>query len=248
MQNTFNLLLLKYTLPIILIGLFSCDKAFLDSGSEVSREIIISEPFTALRFNNIFDVTLVQDTVNKVIFTCGENLQPYVSAVIKDNMLVLNHTEKNNWSRKYKHIQVEIHVVAIPSIHIYSPISLKTIGVLKGSSFWLCDFGKFSDVNVTVDVKACSVFMTSDNFGLFKINGKADKTELWGWGSAVVRTDSLIAQSCHVKHRGFSDIYVNVVNQLNVSLEFTGNIVCVSKPQTIVIEKKTSSGSLIIKE
>jgi hypothetical protein len=89
--------------------------------------------------------------------------------------------------------------------------------------------------------------MTSDNFGTFTVKGKAGNANLWGWGSAVVHADSLISQTCLVKHRGFGDVYVNVLNQLNVSLEFTGNVYCVTNPTKVVIEKKTSSGELLFK-
>jgi hypothetical protein len=231
----------------MLMGLQACDKALFDSGPETSKEVIINEPFTSINFKNIFDVTMVQDTVNKVIFTCGENLLPKVSAEVINQQLTFDHTEKDNWSREYKHIKAEVHVTTSPTIHVNAPINLRNADTLKGNTFWLCDYGKFSDINVTVNVKSCSVFMTSDNFGTFTVKGKAGNANLWGWGSAVVHADSLISQTCLVKHRGFGDVYVNVLNQLNVSLEFTGNVYCVTNPTKVVIEKKTSSGELLFK-
>jgi hypothetical protein len=242
---------MKNLIPLILfmlltvIALSACDKSLFDSGHETNREIVINDAFTKLDFQNIFDVTMVQDTVNKVIITCGENLQNKVSATVSNGTLTLDHNEKYSWSRKYKHIQAEIHIVSIPAISIHAPISLTSIDTLKGETFWLLDYGKFSDINVTLNVKACDVYMTSDNFGIFKIKGKCETADLWGWGSALVRADSLVSKQCHVKHRGFNDVYVNATEQLTVSLEYTGNIYYTGNPKTITIEQKLSSGSLI---
>ena len=243
-NKTHNIYIISCLLTII--GLLSCDKAFFDTGTETSREIVITETFSSINFKNIFDVTIIQDTINKIIITCGENLQAKVSAVVKEGQLVLDHSETNNWSRKYKHIQAELHVITSPSIHVNAPINLKSIGTLKGELFWLCDYGKISEIDINIDVKSCGIYMSSDNFGVFKIKGKCENADLWGWGSAVVKADSLLAKNCHVKHRGFGDVYVNVSQQLAVSLEFSGNVYYTGNPSKIAIEEKLSSGSLIL--
>lgn len=242
MKRNIRLLLLAITL---VVGLTACDKSLFDSGPETQREIIIKEAFTKIDFQNIFDIVMIQDTVNKIIITCGENLQDKVSATVSNGTLTLDHNEKYNWSRSYKHIQAEIHIVSIPAIAIHAPVSLISADTLKGEIFWLLDYGKYSNINVTLNVNACDVYMTSDNFGIFKVKGKCKKADLWGWGSALVRADSLVAEQCHVKHRGFNDVYVNVTNQLSVSLEYTGNIYYTGNPKSITIEQKLSSGSLI---
>lgn len=223
----------------------ACDKALFDAGPETEFAIDIKEPFTMLDFKNIFDVTLVQDTVNKVIVSCGANLQTKVDVKVVDNVLCFDNSVKDIWSREYKHIKLEVHLVKSPSIKIHAPILLRNRGVISGNTFWLCDYDKFSDVNLTLNVKTCSIYMTSDNFGVFTVKGKAEKSDLWGWGSAVVHADSLLTQTCHVKHRGFGQVYVNVTNKLAVSLEFTGNVYCTSKPTSVTIEKQLSTGQLI---
>ena len=232
-----------YMVPLLLI--ISCNKALFNAGDTVTRELKIEVQFSIIDIENIFDITLVNDTVNKVLVTCGENLQPYVSIKVKDGILYFDHSVKENWSRSYQKIKLEVHLTFGPRIDIHEPISLKTIGVFKADYFALIDFWKVSEVDINLDVHTCGIYMSSDNFGYFKVKGKAQTADIWGWGSAYVLADSLVTQNCHVIQRGMADVHVNVTGQLAVSLEFTGDVYYRGNPTEVIIEKQTSTGRLI---
>jgi hypothetical protein len=193
----------------------------------------------------MFDIVLVQDTLNKVLVTCGKNLQSYVSIGVVNNILSLEQHTKNNWSRKYEKIQLEVHLIDIPALYIHEPSNIKNKGILKSTDFTLCDFGKFSEVDLNIDVNSCGIYMTSDNFGYFKIKGKCVYLDAWGWGSSVVRADSLKAENCNVLQRGIGSVYVNTSNELKVSLEYSGNVYYTGNPSSIIVEEQKSTGQLI---
>jgi len=230
---------------LVIFGLFACDDALFDAGSETSHEIVFKEAFSIIRFNNIFEVTIIQDTINKVIFTCGENLQSKVSTQIINGKLILDHSEKSNWSRKYKHIKAEIHLITSMYFEIIAPVNLKTIGILRGKNFILKDYSGVSEFDVNLDVENCNIAIVYDSYGFFKIKGNCINTYIEDYGSAVIRADSLQTINCKVKHLGFADLYVNASKKLNVSLEYTGNVYYTGNPSEIVIEKKLSTGNLI---
>lgn len=231
---------------MLLLMFTSCNKALFDAGDTVTTIKVVNEPFTTIDIENIFDITLVNDTVNKVEVTCGENLQSYVSVNVKDGILYLDHSVKQNWSRSYEKIKLKVHLTFGPRIDIHEPISLKTEGVFKCDNFTIIDFWKVSEVDVAIDADFCGIYMSSDNFGYFKVKGKAQSADIWGWGSAYVMADELvIAGNCHVKQRGMADVYVNVAGQLSVSLEFTGDVYYKGNPSQIIIEQQLSSGRLI---
>ncbi|HEY4787673.1 MAG TPA: DUF2807 domain-containing protein [Bacteroidales bacterium] len=223
----------------------SCNKALFDAGDTTTREVNIDSAFSTINIENIFDITLVNDTLNKVLITTGENLQSYVSIEAKNGVLYLNHSVKENWSRKYQKIKLEVHLTSGPHIDIHEPISLKTKGVFKCDNFVIVDWWKVSEVDVNLDANFCGIYMSSDNFGYFKVKGKTQTADIWGWGSAYVHADSLVAQNCHVLQRGMADVYVNVTGQLSVDLEFTGDVYYTGNPTEVIIEKQTSSGRLI---
>src|SRR5664279_3594772 len=97
-----------YIVSLLLI--VSCNKALFNAGDTVTQEIKIEGQFSFIDIENIFDITLINDTVNKVLVTCGENLQPYVSIKVKDGILYFDHSVKENWSRTYQKIKLEVHL------------------------------------------------------------------------------------------------------------------------------------------
>jgi hypothetical protein len=239
-------LLKNNSLPLIALIILSCSKnGFLDSGKNITREVFIERDFSSIDIKNMFDITLVQDTVKKVFVTCGEHLQRYVSVTVRDTILLLDHTAKFNWSRKYEKIKLEIHLVTTPRIDIHEPVKLKTMNTLKGGNFIFKDWSRVSEADISLDVRSCGIFMVSDNFGYIKLKGKSTSAYLEGWGTCQLRADSLTITNCYIQHRGLSNIYVNVTAQLIVSLEFTGNVCYTGHPGQLIVVKQTSSGRLI---
>lgn len=225
--------------------LLSCKDGLFDSGPTITREVEITGTFSTINFKNMFDVVLVQDTMDKVLVTCGKKLQSYVSIGVMDGILNCDQDTKYNWSRKYEKIKLEIHFIALSEISIHEPVNIKNKGILNGPTFTLVDYGKFSEVELTVDLGICGIYMTSDNFGYFKIKGKCGFADIWGWGSSLVRADSLAAVNCNVLQRGIGSVYVNVSNELTVSLEYSGNVYYTNTPASIVIKEQKSTGQLI---
>jgi len=223
----------------------SCKDGLFDGGTTSIRQVNIMEPFTSIRIDNIFDITLMQDTQNKVLITCGSNLQSYVSVSVNNEVLILDQNAKFNWSRGYEKIKLELHLTEVPSIIANEPVSLKSKGSLKGDKFILHVLAGVNQVDVALQVNYCGIFMVSDNSGYFKIRGKSVSAYIEGWGSCQVRADSLVVTNdCFVNHRGIGDVYVNATSLLGVTLENTGNIYYTGHPSQIVVNQK-STGRLI---
>jgi len=234
-----------FSLILLILAFVSCKDGLFDSGITVTRENKIEQPFSSIDFKNIFDVVLVQDTVNKVLVTCGKNLQSYVSIGVINDVLTLDQDTKFNWSRKYQKINLEIHFSTIPQIIIHAPVNIKSKDNLKGDSFLLVDYEKLSEVDIAMDVNSFYLYMSFDNFGYFKFKGNCNYASLWGWGSCTVRADSLMTADCDVLQRGIGSVYVNVSNQLTVSLDYSGNVYYTGTPASIIIKEQKSTGQLI---
>jgi hypothetical protein len=230
-----------------ILGVFlytSCtNDALFDAGPEKTTTISL-EDFSVIEAKNTFEVELVTDTVNLVKITCGENLFKYIHIDVSNGVLNLNHDISQNWSRKYKKVRLELHTKPFDLVNIRKPIKLFNHTTYIGGSFSLVDYGKFSEVDMDVDVDYCLIAMSSDNFGQFKIKGRATNADIWGWGSCSTHADSLITESCNVLHRGMGNVYVNVKSQLTVSIEFTGNVFYSGNPKEVIIQSKKGSGNL----
>ncbi|NJO91700.1 MAG: hypothetical protein HC831_24100 [Chloroflexia bacterium] len=187
---------------------------------------------------------LVSDTTNKIEIVCGEKLFEDIEIAIKDGILSLDHHLTAKWSRNYSKIILRLHSKPFERINIRKPAKVFNSDVYKGNSFSLIDWGKFSEVDLTLNVEYCLIAMSSDNFGQFKIKGKAVSANLWGWGSANVRADSLITENCEVLHRGMGDVYVKAQNHLKVDMQFTGNIFYSGNPSEITIVQRLGTGNI----
>jgi hypothetical protein len=239
----------KYTyLFLLLLVTFSCEEAGLyESGSEVSKEYIIKEEYAEIDFDNIFDVTLMSDTITKVVVTCGENIQNHVEIAVKsDNFLHIGSDIKSNWARDYKKVKIELHLNKGIRIDFNQPVKLSTKDTLKIPSLYLVNWAFVAEVDITIATNSFSLDVGSKDFGYYTINGTTDKSQYWiGGGSCYVRAENLVSKNCIATNRSMGDLYLNVTNQLNASLDFKGNIYYKGNPKEVILEHQYSSGKLI---
>lgn len=241
---------MKHSLVIFLFFLcffliVSCDRAMFDAGPPDSKKIDLQEGFSRIMINKTFDVTLVPDSVNKVIFKAGKNLLPEVDATIKDNVLWLDYDIHYNWSRKYEKIKAELHLKEIPVIQVMEPSRITTTDTFRTDHFSLEDWGKFAEVNVIISVNSCSIGMSIDNFGSYKIRGVAANSYFSANGSASINASELVCQNSTVESSTIADILVHATKTLNVRLASSGKVYYWGNPQISLV--KTGEGVLIKK-
>ncbi|HEX3008193.1 MAG TPA: DUF2807 domain-containing protein [Bacteroidales bacterium] len=227
-----------------LVIVSSCiDDALFNGGPTKTQEISLAD-FSVIEAKNTFEIELVSDTVNKALVTCGANLHQFIGVKVVNDILYLDHDIKNSWSRDYEKVKIELHTKPFSSINVRKPVKLTTKGIYKAPGFSIVDWGKYTEMDVNLDVDYCAIIMSSDNFGQFKAKGKAGNADIWGWGSCFVRADSLITSNCNVLHRGMGNVFVNATNSLNVSIEFSGNVYYSGNPAQVNIQNHSGSGSL----
>jgi hypothetical protein len=233
-------------LVLFVSSIYSCsDNALFDSGKTTTREILIKQNITAFEAESIFDITVVQDTINKILITCGENLQQFVNITIKNDTVHMKQLTKENWSRKYEKIKLELHTNQNLHIDIREPVHLVTRGIFSVPNFVVWDWTMFSEIDVNLNVDYCELINSPEHFGVIKAKGKSKSTFLWNRGSCKFLTDSLESASCYVIQHGWGDVYVNATELLTVSLEFTGNVYYFGQPAQINIQNQLSGGRLI---
>lgn len=236
----------NYIYIIVLFIATSCiDDALFNGGEVVSKTLDLPD-YSTIEVESSFEIELLSDTVNKVVVRCGENLHPYIKIEVVNDILYLKHEIKNNWSRKYERVKLELHTKPFSRINVYKPVRIYTAQVYEAPTFAYVDFMKYSELDVNVNVSYCLIGMSSDNFGQYIIKGHSDQAELYGWGSCLVNADSLQTKSCYVLHRGMGNVFVNTSGQLDADIQFTGNVYYSGNPAHINLQR-TGSGNLIKK-
>lgn len=238
--------IVRYIILTLTILCFTqCKDELFNGGDTITKEFRITEPFNNIEITADFDIELVQDTVNKAIVTCGENLMNDVQVTAENNNLTLNHDVKYNWSRDYSKIQVKLHLKSISYINVRKPCHIFTTDTFKTDNFYFVDWNKFTEMDVCLETYNLYLVMSSDNFGRFTLRGKAVNAGIIQWGSAFILADSMRIENCNVEHRSAGDVHINVAKELRVSLKSIGNVYCSSKPDTVIITEQLSSGKLI---
>lgn len=195
----------------LLVLFFSCKKAedracFKGVGKETTLEIpLVSFDKMLLKEHLIY--VLVQDTVNKVVLSGGENLLNFIEVDVTDGMLTLSNENRCNFLRSYKKkVTAEIHFKTL--------INLEFIGTEELSNKGTLELGWFT-------------MLIRDGAGPVKLNMHADAvfaTISHGWGDFTF-TGEVNHANLNVRSNGFCDTYgLNVADSLIVISKTQGAI------------------------
>lgn len=230
----------------IALTLTSCDKlALFDAGDTITREVHFEGSISAIDINSIFEIVLVQDTINKALITCGENLQHDINIELKKSILYLSSTVKYNWSRNYEKVKLELHLISIPRLDVRKPSYIATRDTFKTYEFFLIDWGKFTELDATLDTKSCYIDASSLDYGKYTVKGRSINATFYCNGSSFIYANDLKVQYCTVKQKSIGDVYVNVSDALSVTIENTGRVFYYGNPSTIEIKNSFPKERLI---
>jgi hypothetical protein len=220
-------------LPVIIvlvIACYSCMQTVIWDEGEVAVRTVRTVNYDTIEFRGIFDVLLVQDTIDFVNIFCGENLIDHVRTYQKKRYIEISESSEMNWTRSYKRTLVEMHFTQISQIYIHEGVSIKSLAPVKSPFLSIRDNSGVSDIEIEIDCSGFALWVSRDNFGIYKINGTAGYTCLEPDGSAHFRTENLLTDSCHINHNGIGDCYVNVKRILEGNIAGKGRLLYRNKP------------------
>jgi hypothetical protein len=231
-------------LVVIMITLYSCMQTVIwDEGEEAIRTVWTVN-YDTIEFRGIFNVLLVQDTTDFVKIFCGENLINHVRTHQTKRYIEISETSEMNWTRSYKRTMVEMHFTQISQIYIHEGISIKSLSPVKSPFLSIRDNSGVSDIDIEIDCSGFALWVSQDNFGVYKISGTAGYTCLEPDGSAHFRTENLVTDSCYVNHLGIGDCYVNAKSILKGSITGKGRLFYKNNP-TLRVNIENNAGKII---
>jgi hypothetical protein len=190
--------------------LVSCQK---DEGAWVEKKIELKD-FSTVVFNDIFDILLVQDTVNYVIASSGENLIGNILFTENNGVLEFWQKAETNWNRSYRHTYLELHFENLNNVFVKNCINLKSADTLLLQNFAIDDHSELSEIDIKINCDNLSMAVYGENCGIYKVSGNAQNCALQLEGSAHFITDDLTVDSAYVLHNGIGDCFVNASKKL----------------------------------
>ena len=241
---------IMFFIAFLIFGLQSCKKAkdrscFKATGDEVTKEIPLGS-FEFMELHPHLEYELIQDSLDKLVITGGENVVNFVDASIVDNRLYIKNKNRCPFFRDPKKmIKVEIHFTTLYNLHYEGSERIFSKDTLQLPYFTLT----IRDGAGPVALKLNSEIIQADilhGWGDYTLEGKAKIARIGARSNGFCDTRKLlVTDSIYVASETSGDMYVNVGNlPLYGYIKSIGNVYYTGSPSPIqVIE--SSSGKLI---
>lgn len=235
---------------ILLITLLtSCSKGhrcdcFVSNGSEI-EEIRPLNEFTELEINNVFEITLKIDTINKIKIITGKNLIKGIETVVENNRLFIKNTNKCNWARNYiGKIKLEISLNTLTYLNLKGSSDLTCTDTIHGTDLIVDNWADISNLYLTLDYSSI-IFALHAGTGNIILKGKTISGNYWNNGYSNFDLSNLITTDCVVMSNSTGFTNINVKHEVNARLFNSGNIYLKGNPQ-IITNSQHGTGKLVI--
>jgi hypothetical protein len=234
----------------VLFGLFSCKKAedrscFKATGNEVTKEIQL-DAFEYMELYPHLEYELIQDSLDKLVITGGENVVNFVEASIQDNRLYIRNKNRCPFLRDPKKvIKVAIHFTTLNNLHYEGSERIFSKDTLRLPYFSLT----IRDGAGPVDLKLNSEVVFADilhGWGDYTLEGKTKIARIGARSNGFCDTRKLVVtDSIYVASETSGDMYVQVGNlPLYGFIKSIGNVYYSGNPSPIKVVQ-SSTGRLI---
>lgn len=203
-----------YYIIILSFSFLACKKAneracWKSVGDQTSVEIGLPE------FNYVFlgphlKYTLVQDTVNKIRITGGENMVGFVSAEMVNGIMTIENNNTCNFLRTYKkELEVELHFKDLVKVQFEGTKPLVCANQLQLQNIVFVIRDGAGHVDLDINANALDLVVTH-GWGNFNLHGSVNYLRLEvrsnGFGDSY---DMSVNDSLHVITSSQDDVKVN---------------------------------------
>jgi hypothetical protein len=239
-----------FTVGLLVIGLQSCKKAedrscFKSTGNEITKEITL-DIFEQMELHPHIEYELIQDSLNKLVITGGQNVVNFIEATVSDKRLVVRNVNRCPFFRDPgKKIKVEIHFTSLYNLHYEGSERIFSKDTLQLPYFTLT----IRDGAGPVDLKLNSEVLQADilhGWGDYTLEGEAKVAKIGAKSNGFCNTRKLlVTDSIYISSETSGDMYVQVGNlPLYGHIKSIGNVYYSGNPSPIQVVT-SSSGKLI---
>ncbi len=232
--------ILKYLLmiPVILIMIVSCQEILFNDDPE-SREIML-ENFSKIKVNGIFNITLIQDSLNKLVISGKHRISDIEADVNNDTLKI----DQKSFSIEPERNSLELHFTTLQYLKTQHPVKLTVKDTIKADFFCYMAIGEIEEVYITIDCNYLIIFGGHNTLGNLFISGKCGYADLSARYGASLDAEGLICKRTEIYNSSAGDIRVNAAEEIKAYIVGTGNIYYRGKPAINLVEN-TGSGRMI---
>ena len=245
----------KIVFIIWILFFYSCDSenavdCFQRTGDIVTINAEVGD-FTRILVNPNVEMILKQGDETSVIIQSGDNLIDEVSAIVKEDQLILENTNDCNFVRSFNQTKVFVTAPNITEIRSATQFDISSDGILSYPSIKLLSEDFLENTGNTtgtfhLQIDNQNLQVISNNIASYFISGKTLSLNVsFVSGTGRFEGMDLVADEVTVFHRGTNKIIVNPQISITGEIRSTGDVVAVNRPPLVEVQE-FFSGRLII--
>ncbi len=234
----------KYLFLVVLLLLIGCKKpyerpCFKSSGKLITKTLVQGD-FTNLILHPYVEYELIQDSLNYIEITCGENLFPFIDVHVQDSALSIKNNNTCRFLRGYdKNVKAKIHINLLYNIYFDGTNKVYSDDTIKASYCTIKMQDAGGDMNLKLKCKELYV-SKSNSTGLLALIGKTNKARYENNSLNKFDVSQLMVRdSIFFLNQGYGDMYLytNVIDVFG-RVENLGNVYYFGQPALTQIEEK----------
>jgi hypothetical protein len=249
-------LLIISIISVALIWTSACRKyPYIDGNGQITTEERQLVSFNQIENSGTFNVYIKQDSVFTATVEAESNLVPYVRTIVNGNKLEIDTRE--NLRENYP-INVFVTSPTVQNVELsgsgyvlmdsidsdYLEIVLSGSGQMNGYSVTNSLTAKISGSgNINLESYTNTSDVRISGSGDINLTGESVSGTFTISGSGQINSYSFTQDECYAKISGSGNMYLNVVDYLDVIISGSGNIYYIGNPSISV--SITGSGQLI---
>ncbi len=215
------------------------------TGESISEIREFSE-FNSLMLYDLIDYTLIQDSTNKVVIHCGENLMNFVKTELDNGVLSIKDENSCRWLRSLPvKISVDIHYTELPYIQNQSSGTLRTQGALRQDVFEFKNIDSASKNYLEIEGQEVYLKLQSGS-PLLEVTGYSDITYFWNSGGGKLHAEEFLSYAAWADNKAQGEIRCAVNGgPLWYLIDGYGNTYYRGETLEIIEVSRTGTGELI---
>jgi hypothetical protein len=223
-----------YILACLLFAATGCKKkGCFESSGDNTTSTRATTPFYEIHAYDNINIVLTQDTTYAITIEAGSHLQPFIKADIQNNVLTLTNNSACSWLKgPSETITAHLSVKALARINLYGSGTITSANTLTGSSLFLDAYEAVSSVAITMQVQQLTLLIREENTE-YDLSGSAAYASVYCGQKGTMNLGALQVVKMDLDQRSIRDAHVWVTDELNVRVQYKGNVYYKGSPVQI---------------
>jgi hypothetical protein len=217
----------------------SCQKILFNE-EESTKEIPL-ENFHAVKFYGIYNIILVQDSINRLVIIGKKDVNS-IKAIIRNDILIIDDQKKMSFNPNKN--TLVLHFKNLQFMTTYDPVNISNTNTLKANEFLYEALGEITEGRLTVECNSFTFVNSANTLGYLYLNGIANYCTIFNRYGSAVFADDLLCWNAEIINESIGDVHINASETIKAYILGPGNICYYGTPVIEIAEKK-GKGRLI---